>query len=151
MICKSLSGSWLSQVRCRHENCCHPPSLHPRAKLIVPTPISCSSGLAFKSAACIQRDVCHSSAHATEREKAERQSKATTKKKYPRQWHYFVCLPSPVMFQSCSSQGPVMKSFTGALLVFAFSWRVGWGRLISHGGVVFDRLNRLAKQIREEC
>ena len=26
MICKSLSGSWLSQVRCHHESCCHPPS-----------------------------------------------------------------------------------------------------------------------------
>ena len=82
-----------------------PEFCHPRAKLIVPTPISCSSGLAFKSAACIQRDVCHSSVHATGREKAERQSKQQ-QKKHPRQWQYFVRRPlhtcSPIMDQSCN-------------------------------------------------
>ena len=73
---------------------------------------------------------CHSSVHATGREKAERQSKQ--QKKHPRQRQYCSCLLS-LMF---SSKGSIMKSFTGPLLVVTHlvnSSAGGW--LISHGGV----------------
>ena len=88
-------------------------SIHARAKLISPNSEDMLERFGFQKGKVYSTKCppCHSSVHATGREKAERQSKQ--QKKHPRQRQYCSCLLS-LMF---SSKGSIMKSFTGPLLV----------------------------------